>query len=325
MLIRLVDYSKDSLEERELATIEESFICRDRPTVSWVNIDGLHEVANLEKLGNHFDIHPLVLEDILNVHQRPKLEEQEKLLFIVLRMLQYDENTQEVASEQLSLVMGSNFVFSFQEVPGDVFNPVRDRIRASRPRIRGGGPDYLVYALMDAVVDHYFVILERLGERIEALEEMLMQEPSKKALEEIYRLKRELLTVRKSVWPLREVVGNLERSESKLIRKATHPYFRDVYDHTVQVLDSTENYRETVAGLLDLYLSSISNKTNDVMKVLTMIATIFIPLSFLCGLYGMNFEHMPELKYPWAYPALLVVMTLVSTGFIIYFKRKDWL
>jgi len=329
--ITLIDYDATTFEEKEVKSVEEAFPYRDKKTISWINIDGLHQTDILEKIGSHFGVHPLVLEDILNTNQRPKFEEHENHLFVVLKMLRYDERAQQIAGEQVSIVAGGNYLISFQEERGDVFDSVRQRLRGKRVRIRSSGSDYLLYALMDAVVDYYFVILEKLGERIESLERVLMEHPSPEALREIYSLKRELLTLRKSIWPMRELVSGLERSESELVHKDTAIFLRDVYDHTIQVIDTAENYRETVSGLLDMYLSSISNKTNDVMKVLTMIATIFIPLSFIAGLYGMNFDtqaskwNMPELDWHWGYPAVLAVMLAVALGMVVYFKRKKWL
>ncbi|NQU12040.1 magnesium/cobalt transporter CorA [bacterium] len=323
--VRLLEYNKATCSETTIDTVAGAVPAADKSTVSWINLDGLADVALLEQLGQQTGVHALVLEDILNTEQRPKLEEHEGHLFIVVRMLQLAPDSREVTGEQVSLLLGPNYLLSFQERTGDVFDPVRERLRSGRPRIRAAGADYLLYALLDAIVDQYFVILEQLGERIEALEEGLMHDPGSVAMADIHYLRRELLVLRRSVWPLREVVASLERSESKLIRKSTHLYLRDVYDHTVQVLDATENYRETVAGLFELYLSSISNKTNEVMKVLTMVATIFIPLSFLAGLYGMNFEVMPELHVPWGYPVLLGVMLTLAGSLVFYFKRKNWL
>lgn len=323
--IHLIDYDKDALQERTVTDIEDVFVCKESPTVSWINIDGLHDATLLEKLGAHFDIHPLVLEDIVHTRQRPKVEEYDTNMYVVLRMLDCDPSSDVVTSEQVSLILGPNYVISFQENVGDVFDRIRHRIRSGRKRIRSSGADYLLYALMDGVVDEYFVIQEQFGEQIETIEERLLLDPTKAVLTEIYNLKRELLTVRKAIWPLREVAAHLERSESKLIRKATRAYLRNVYDHTIQVLDTTENYRETVAALIDLYLSSISNKTNDVVKVLTMISTIFMPLSFIAGVYGMNFDYMPELRVWWAYPVLLLVMVAVAGSLIYFFRRKKWL
>ena len=240
-------------------------------------------------------------------------------------MLQYDDAGQSILAEQVSLILGPNYVLSFQESPGDVFDPVRERIRTGRGRIRKMGCDYLVYSLLDAIVDGYFIILEKLGESVEGVEVEVVSEPDQEMLQQIYTLKRELIFLRKSVWPLREMVNQLEKRESPLLSKETGPYFRDVYDHTIQVIDSVETFRDTVSGLLDIYLSSISNRMNAVMKVLTMIATIFIPLTFIAGLYGMNFKYMPELHWKWSYPVVLCVMLCIAIGMLIFFKRKKWL
>lgn len=323
--IRIIDYDESQLEEKEAKTIEECFPFKDKPTVTWINIDGLHEVDIIEKIGKHFDVHPLVLEDIVNTGQRPKMEDLENYIFVVLKMLYYDEKEKEVSAEQFSFILGTNFVISFQERVGDVFNPVRERIRNAKGRIRKMGADYLAYALVDAVVDNYFVILERLGEEIESIEEELVHNPTPETLQIIHNLKREMIFLRKSVWPLREVISGLERGESTLIEASTGIYFRDVYDHTIQVIDNIETFRDMVSGMLDIYLSSVSNRMNEVMKVLTIFAAIFIPLTFIAGLYGMNFEFMPELKWHWGYFGVIAIMAVVGISMLIYFKRKRWL
>ena len=279
----------------------------------------------IEKIGQHYDLHPLVLEDILHTGQRPKFEDIEQYLFVVLMMLRFDKENKSVISEQVSLVLGKNFVISFQENVGDVFEQIRDRIRNSKGRIRKMGSDYLMYALLDAIVDGYFAILENMGETIETLEEELVDDPSKNTLQQIHHLKREMIFLRKSVWPLRELISSLERSESKLIQQSTEAYLRDVYDHTIQVIDTVESFRDMVASMLDLYLSSLSMRMNEVMKVLTIIATIFIPLTFIAGVYGMNFHNMPELSWKYGYPVTLLVMAIISIGMLYYFKRKNWL
>jgi magnesium transporter len=323
--IIVIDYDEVNFQEKQVAAIEECFPFKATPTVTWINIDGLHQVDIIEKVGRQFELHPLVLEDILHTRQRPKLEDFDDYMYIVLKMLSYNDPKQEVEAEQVSLVLGSNFVISFQERTGDVFDQVRDRIRNSKGRIRKMGPDYLAYALVDAAVDNYFVILERLGETIESLEEQLVADPSQKTLQLIHSLKREMISLRKSVWPLRELISGLERSESPLIRETTGVYLRDVYDHTIQVIDTVESFRDMVSGMLDIYLSSISNRMNAVMKVLTIIATLFIPLTFIVGIYGMNFKYMPELEWHWGYPAILAVMGAVAVVMVIYFRRKKWL
>lgn len=323
--ITLFDYDEEHFIEKQVVSVEECFEYKKTPSISWINIDGLHEVSVIETVGNRFEIHPLILEDILNTAQRPKFEDMEKNVFVVLKMLRFDEDGKKIISEQVSFVLMHNCVVSFQENIGDVFEPVRDRIRNSKGRIRKMGADYLMYAMLDAVVDNYFTILEKLDEKIESLEEQLIGNPTEKTLEEIHSLKRELIYLRKSVWPLRELINGMERSESKLITKTTGVYLRDVYDHTIQVIDTVEGFRDMVGGILDVYLSSISNRMNAVMKVLTIIATIFIPLTFIAGIYGMNFKYMPELEWRWGYLGVLGLMTAMGIGMVIYFKRKKWL
>ena len=323
--ITIIDYDEAQFQEKEVETIEECFPFRDTPTVTWINIDGLHEVGIIEKIGEHFSIHPLILEDILHTGQRPKMEDFEDYIFLVVKMFYYDEKDDEIKMEQVSLLLGSNFVISFQEREGDIFDPIRERIRNHKGRIRRMKADYLGYALLDTIVDNYFIILEKIGEDIEDMEEELVTRPTPETLQTIHNLKRELIVLRKSIWPLREVVNSLERGESPLINEATGVYLRDVYDHTIQVIDTIETFRDMVSGMLDIYLSSISNKMNEVMKVLTIIATIFIPLTFVAGIYGMNFEFMPELKWHWGYFAALLVMVAVAVIMVFYFRRKRWL
>jgi len=323
--ITVIDYDLKNFEEKEAVKVEECFPFKDKPTVIWINIDGLQEVGIIEKIGVHFGIHPLVLEDILHTGQRPKAEDLGDYLFIVLRMLYHDEREDAMVGEQVSLLLGPNYVISFQEREGDIFNPIRKRIRNSKGHIRKGGADYLAYALLDAIVDNYFVILEKLGEKIESLEEELVTNPRPEILQAIHTLKRDLIFLRKSVWPLREVINGLERGESPLITEPTGIYLRDVYDHTIQVIDTIETYRDMVSGMLDIYLSSLSNRMNEVMKVLTIIATIFIPLTFIAGIYGMNFKYMPELEWHWGYFLVLLVMIIIIAFMVFHFKRKKWL
>jgi magnesium transporter len=323
--ITVIDYDSKNFQEKEADKIEECFPFKDKPTVTWINIDGLQEVGIIEKIGTHFGIHPLILEDILHTRQRPKAEDLGEYLFIVLKMIYHNDNEDEIIGEQVSLILGQNYVISFQEREGDIFNPIRERIRNSKGRIRKGGADYLAHALVDAVVDHYFVILEKIGEKIESLEEELVTNPTPETLQVIHILKRNLIFLRKSVWPLREVVNALERGESPLITKSTGIYLRDVYDHTIQVIETLETFRDMVSGMLDIYLSSVSNRMNEVMKVLTIIATIFIPLTFIAGIYGMNFKFMPELEWHWGYPMALVIMLSLVGFMLLYFRKKKWL
>jgi magnesium transporter len=320
-----IEFDQDTLEEKEFSTIQESLVHKEKRTITWINIDGLHEVTVIEEIGKHLGLHPLVMEDILHTDQRPKMEDFEDYIFIVAKMLSFDQEKNELKAEQLSLILGQNYVVTFQERVGDVFEPVRERLRKKKSRIRGMPSDYLAYALIDAVVDHYFIVLEKIGETVESLEEELVTNPTPETLQTIHHLKRELIFLRKSVWPLRELISKLERGEADLIQEKTTVFLRDVYDHTIQVIDTVETLRDMVSGMLDVYLSSVSNRMNEVMKVLTIIATIFIPVTFIAGIYGMNFELMPELKWPWGYPLVWAVIVLVGVLMVFYFKRKKWL
>ncbi len=323
--ISIIDYSIGKYDEREVEKVEECFQFKLKPTVTWINVDGLHDVEVIKKLGDCFDIHPLVLEDIVNTDQRPKMEDFEKYIFCVIKMLYIDDKTHEVQSEQVSLILGKKYVISFQEKVGDVFNSVRERIRKGKGRIRKMDSDYLAYSLFDAIIDNYFIILEKIGEKVETIEQKVVSDPEPEILQQIYNLKREMIYLRKSVWPLREVINGLLREESKLIKKGTHIYLRDLYDHTIQVIDTIETFRDMISGMLDIYMSSVSNKMNEVMKVLTIFAAIFIPLTFIAGVYGMNFYYMPELSLPWAYPAVWIVIICVGVSLLFYFRHKKWL
>ncbi len=323
--ITVIDYDEARVVEREVARPEECFAFRDRPTVTWINVDGIHDAALMQALGEHFGLHPLVQEDIVNTEQRPKVEDFGEYLYVVVKMLRWNDSAGEPDAEQVSLVLGRGFVLSFQERAGDVFDPVRDRIRGDKGRIRKMGAGYLAYSLLDAVVDGYFSVLEKRGEQVEALEDELIARPSPAMLAEIYRFRREGLFLRRCVWPLRELVASLERGGSPLLGKGMGVYLRDVYDHAVQVIDAMETIRDMLSGMLETYLSSLSNRMNEVMKVLTIIATIFIPLTFIAGVYGMNFKYMPETEWRWAYPAALGVMLLVAAVMLVYFRRRRWL
>jgi magnesium transporter len=323
--ITLIDYDEAHLQERVLDGIEEAFPLKDLPTVTWINIDGLHEIDIIENVGQHFNIHPLVLEDIVNTGQRPKTEEFEDFIYVVLKMLHYNENSEEISSEQFSLVLGPDFLISFQEIQGDVFKTVRERIRKPKTRIRKAGCDYLAYALIDAVVDNYFLILEKLGENIETLEEDLLENPSPETLQTLHEMKREMIYLRKQIWPIREMINSLVKGESSLVNESTSLFFRDIYDHTIQIIDTIESFRDILSGMLDIYLSTLSNKMNEVMKVLTIIATIFIPITFVAGIYGMNFKFMPELEWRWGYVMVWAIIVVVVGIMIGFFKKKQWL
>ena len=324
-VITVIDYTSEEVLEREVDSVEECFDFRDKDSVTWINIDGLHDVGVIQDIGDHFGLHPLLLEDILNTEQRPKIDDHEDHIFVVVKMLYYDEENTEVVTEHVSLVLAEGFVISFQETVGDVFDPVRERIRTGKGRVRKQGADYLLYTLLDAVVDNYFVVLENVGEEIERLEDDLVESPEPDLLQTIHDLKSEMVYLRRSVWPLREVVSRLEHQHPEVIEEETRIYFRDVYDHTIQVMDSIQSYRDVLTSMVEVYLSSVSNKTNEVMKVLTIMATIFIPLTFVAGIYGMNFEYMPELGVWWAYPAVLSFMALVGVFMLVYFRRRGWL
>jgi magnesium transporter len=323
--ITILDYDEGQVTEKEAAAIEECFPFKDKPTVTWINMDGVHDLSVIEKIGTRFGVHPLVLEDIVNTGQRPKMEDFGEYIFVVFKMLLHDAAKDQVRTEQVSLILGPNFVISFQEVEGDVFDPVRERIRGAKGRVRKMGADYLCYTLMDAVVDNYFLILEKLGDQVEGMEAQLVSNPTPGTLQTIHTMKREMIYLRKSVWPLRELISGLQRAESELISDGVQVYLRDIYDHTIQVMDTVESLRDMVSGMLDTYLSSVSNRMNEVMKVLTIIATIFIPITFIAGVYGMNFEFMPELGVRYGYFVALGVMGGVALVMVHYFRRKGWL
>jgi magnesium transporter len=323
--ITIIDYDENQYAEREVKNIEECFSYKSTPSISWINIDGVHQVEVIEKLGSHFVLHPLLQEDVVNTHQRPKFDEFDDHLFIVLRMFFLNEQENELEGEQISLIVGSNFVISFQERQGDVFDQVRERLRNGKGRIRKKGSDYLAYSLIDAIVDSYYNILEGLGENIESLQEQMVSEPKQEDLQIIHHLKRDMLFFRKSVWPLRELISALAKSESTLIKEDVLVYLRDVYDHVIQAIDTIETFRDMLSAMLDIYLSSVGNRMNQVMKVLTIIATIFIPMTFLAGIYGMNFKYMPELEWKYAYLVFWLVVVTVFIIMISLFKKKKWL
>lgn len=323
--ITLIHYDGTHISEETVQDISSCGAWRDKPGVTWINIEGVHRIELLEQLGRIFDLHPLVIEDIANTGQRPKVEDYESYFYIVLRMLSLNVN-HEVVDEQVSLVLGQNFVISFQEgIEGDLFNPIRERLRTAKGRARREGADYLVYSLIDAIVDGYFVMLEKLGERIESLDARMLANTATEASRSIHLLKREMIWLRKAVWPLREAISALQRAESALIRPSTVIYLKDVYDHTIEVIDTVETYRDVLSGMLDNNLSLLTTRLNEVIKVLTVISTIFIPLTFITGVYGMNFRHMPELEWRWGYPLVMLGMAIVAVALFVYFRRKKWI
>jgi len=321
--ITAFDYAGSRCDERTITDPDGLRPPADE-SVTWVNVGGVHKTEVLEAFGRQFALHPLLLEDIANTDQRPKLDDYEDYFFMVVKMLSTTDRG-DILVEQVSLVLGRNFVLSFQENGTDVFQPVRDRLRGGKGRMRQSGADYLLYALVDAIVDQYFAVLESVGERIEALQDQVVSDPKPETLKNIHALKRQLLFLRRAVWPLREAMNGLSRSECPLLHEATKVFFRDVYDHVVQIVDTIETLREMVSSSLDTYLSSVSYRLNAVMRVLTVITTIFMPLSFIASIYGMNFEHMPELKWEWGYPLILAVMGLVAAAMLLGFRRRHWL
>lgn len=323
--IKLIDYDGECFEERMVDDVTECFGYRDKETVTWINVNGLHDTDLLKQLGAHYGLHPLVLEDIVNTHQRPKMEDFGGYLYIVARMLSLQTDKLELVSEQISFVIGPRFVLTFQERPGDVLEPVRERLRHGNGKIRTNGSGYLSYALLDAVVDHYFLVLEGFSDAIEAMEETMLADPGLEDLQQIHFLKREMIQLRRAVWPLREVVVGLERGDFALIGEYVSPYLRDLYDHLIQVADVVDSFRDMLSGLQDLYMSSVSNRMNDVMKVLTIFASIFVPLTFVAGVYGMNFEHMPELGWRWSYPIFWCIIVTLGGTMLAFFRRKKWL
>lgn len=331
--ITLIGYNQEGSRRLHCETPEECLNFTQQPGVTWINVDGLHQVDIIEKICAQAKIHPLTVENICNTTQRPKLDFFDHYVFLVVKMQSYNQESRSVESDQIAFIVGENFLLSFQEKPGDLFDGVRARIESGKGRVRAMGPDYLAYALIDAVVDNYFRVLESLGEEIETLEEAVIKAPGRDSMERIHLLKRELILLRKAVWPLREVLSGLLRNndENVLIGPGVDVYLKDLYDHTIQVIDTVEAYRDVTAGLLDIYLSSLSNRMNETMKVLTIFAAIFIPLTFIAGVYGMNFDpeagpwNMPELSWRWGYPMVLALMGAVAALMLLYFKLKRWL
>ncbi len=324
--ITITDYDETGVREKEVRTADECRPFKDQPGVTWVQMVGLQDTNILEELGAVFGLHPLTLEDILNTDQRPKMEDFGEYIYVVLKTFYCaGDQRNDIVPEQISIVLGAGFVISFQERESDLFKSIRERIIAGKGRLRKSGADYLTYSLVDTIVDHYFGILEALGEKIEIAEEALINNPSTATLQAIQYLKRKMLFLRKSVWPLRETVNSLGRTESSLIHESSGIYFKDIYDHTIQVIDTIETFRDMLSGMLDIYLSSISNRMNEIMKVLTIIATIFMPLTFLAGVYGMNFKYMPELEWPWGYFMVLAIMIMIAGSMLVYFRNKKWL
>ena len=323
--ITLYDYDDAHTERRIVQSIEECFPYKDMPSVTWINVDGLHDVAMLERLAHDYGLHPLTIEDIVNTQQRPKVEFFDNYIALNLKMYTFDINTYELDIDHVSLVLGKNFVLTFQERQGDLFDAIRARIQYNKGKIKKGGADYLAYSLLDAIVDGYFKVLDRIGDEIEDVEEKLFTNPESSILQDLHDLRQELIFFRKTVWPLRTIMNELDRQETELIEDSTSVYLRDLYDHVVQVIETLETFREMLSGHLEVYLSTISNKTNEIMKFLTIIGTIFIPLTFIAGVYGMNFKHMPELEWRWGYYLIWAVMIGIGVALLAYFRKKNWI
>ena len=322
--ILTMDFNATGVQERDTARFSPEPTFRGDDTVSWIHVCGVHDVDVLKSIGSHFDLHPLVLEDIATPHQRPKLETYDETLFLVAHALHVPDETG-IRSEQISLVLGSSFLLSFQESTNDVFGPIRERVRTGRGRIRTAPPSYLAYALLDLTVDRYFVALESLVAESERLEDQILDEPEEDTQPRLHALRRDLSAMRRLTWPMRDLLNQLTRLESPLWSDDVRPFVRDVYDHAIQVIDLVESQRDVVNGLMDVLMSALSQRMNEIMKVLTVIGTIFLPLTFVVGIYGMNFERMPELGWHYGYPATMLGMALLAAGLLIYFRRHDWI
>ncbi len=323
--IRIIDYDKSNLHEDELKKISDGTEFKEKNTVTWINIDGLHDSNLMKEISETFDLHPLLIEDIMNTDQRPKLQESDNNLFIVIKMLRYDEAKQTIIAEQLSLVIGKTFLLTFQEQPGDVFEPVRERIRKHKGRIRATSIDYLAYALIDTVVDNYIYIIERFGEKIEDMEEAVLGNPESHVMEQLSNYRKEMNFLRKSIRPAKEAITHLSKLDTDLINQKTIPFLKDLEDLIIQASEAIDTYREMLSDQMNLYNSALSNKMNDVMKILTIFAAIFIPLTFIAGIYGTNFEYLPELHFKYSYYIFWGVMVLVAVSLLIFFKRKKWI
>ena len=325
VVLRLVDFDAKDLEERNIANVNDIIVYRNKPSVTWFNIDGLHDNQVIEAIANGFDLDHLVLAEVMDIDARSNVQEFQDCIVISIKMLQQDVETEQILVQNLSLILTDRVLLSFQEKRGDVFEPVRERIRSQKKRIRNGNIDYLAFALLDIVVDNYIYIIGVLGEKIEMLEESLLSEPKKSTIDEIYTYKRELNFLRKNITPAKDMILSLSKMDSELISEGTHIHFQELLDNIQQATDSSETYREILSDQLNIYHTTISSKLNDVMKFLTIFSVIFIPLTFIAGIYGTNFEVVPELKYEYSYFIMWGVMIVVAIGMLIYFKYRKWL
>jgi len=323
--MHVIDYNEKFIDEIDPNNIDEITQLKETSTVSWININGLHDTEAIKSLAKSFNIHPLVVEDIVNTGQRPKMEEYDDNLFFALKMMRYDSKNNKIESEQLTLVMGPNFLITFQERPGDVFEPVRKRIRNKMGRIRHHGIDYLTYALLDSVIDNYMIIIERIGGQIEETEEELLENMNKNILSKINDYKREMNYLRKTIRPVKDFMLQLSRLDSDLIHDDTLPFIKDLLDISTQAVESIDTYRLMLSDHLDIYNSGSNNRLNEIMKILTIFSAIFIPLTFIAGIYGTNFEFMPELSFKYSYPIFWGVLLIIAGFMLRFFKRKKWL
>ena len=323
--VTIIDYNQEEYNERKSVSWEECTRSTKTDIVRWIHVQGVHNIDLIQKIGSNFGIHPLILEDIVQTNQRPKMEQLSDSIYIVLRAFEFSNEDKTLDSEQLSVLLGNNYLLSFQESRKPLFEQIRNRISHNLGRIRSGSSDYLAYSLFDLVTDEYFVIVDELSERIELLEDEVTETPTKETLQEIHVLKRAIITLRRNIWPIRDMASRLLREGSSLIRETTRMYLSDLNDHVIQINDLLETYRETLTGIMDIYLSSVSNRLNEVMKVLTVISTIFIPLTLIASIYGMNFDVMPELRLPLSYPLLLLIMISLGVILLLYFRRKRWI
>lgn len=325
VVMDIMAYNDDKYTEKIIGSLEECEQFLDKKSVLWLNVTGVHDPDVVKKVGEYFHLHPLILEDIMHTTQRPKVEDLDDYIYLVVKMIFMEEDSGEMHSEQLSIILGDHFVITFQEKGGDVFNVLRDRIRTKKGKIRKTGSDYLLYSLIDLVVDHYFGILEKIGMDLEMIEASLVEALNTEQLSSMHVLRREVIFLRKNIWPLREIINSLHKDEFTLILKPTRIYLRDIYDHVIQLIDSIESLRDLGASILDLYLSTVNNKMNEIMKVLTIFTAIFIPLTFLAGVYGMNFRHMPEIEWKWSYPLFWLGIVTIISLMLYVFKRNKWM
>jgi len=320
----LYEYNKNDFVKKDIGDINELKQTLPKNSVKWINIDGLHNIDHINNIAIKYNIHPVFMEDILNVSAKPKIEILDDIVLVILRMYRFDKTKSEYDNEQISLILGKDFILTFQEREGDVFDPVRSRIETGKGKIRQKGSDYLLFALIDIIVDNYYSIMEPLSDRTDQLEEEILESPSETHSAEIHQIKKEIMILRKNIWPLREILNFLSRKDSEIIDEGNSIYFGDILDHIIQITDYLETIRDVIGGLYEVYTSAISNRMNNVMKILTLVATIFIPLTFIAGIYGMNFKNMPELEWDWGYFMVLGIMFFAAAGMVIYFKIKKW-